>query len=154
LGVNGNISVDPLFVDPNNGDYHLQSNAWRWDISQNTWQYDDNTSRCIDAGDPGYPLGDELLTVPGDPDNLRGINLRINIGAFGGTQEASIGPYGWALQSDITNNGIVDLQDFSFFAEHWPPSTITEFDLNRDNVIDLYDLSIIVNEWLNKTSWY
>ena len=35
----GNINADPLFVDPGNGDYHLQS-----------------TSPCIDAGDPAFPL--------------------------------------------------------------------------------------------------
>ena len=34
-GGNGNISTDPLFTDPNNGDFTLQS-----------------TSPCIDAGDP------------------------------------------------------------------------------------------------------
>ncbi len=41
----GNISVDPLFVDPENGDYHLQAE-----------------SPCIDAGDPESPL---------DPDGTR-----------------------------------------------------------------------------------
>ena len=35
----GNIDIDPLFVDPGNGDYHLQL-----------------TSPCIDAGDPTSPL--------------------------------------------------------------------------------------------------
>jgi len=34
-----NISLDPQFVDPDNGDYHLQP-----------------SSPCIDAGDPGSPL--------------------------------------------------------------------------------------------------
>ena len=43
----GNISADPLFVDPLNGDYHL---SWlNYPISDST------KSPCIDTGDPSYP---------------------------------------------------------------------------------------------------
>ena len=66
-GINGNVSVDPLFVDEPNDDYHLKSNGWRWDMLRNRWHYDDTTSRCTDAGNPGYALADEPLAVPDDP---------------------------------------------------------------------------------------
>ena len=93
----GNISVNPLFVDPTDGDYHLKSEGWRWntnDTNSETWAYDDVTSSCIDAGDPASPLGDEPMSMPRDPNNKHGINLHINMGAYGGTAQASIPPYG------------------------------------------------------------
>ncbi|MGB2864176.1 MAG: right-handed parallel beta-helix repeat-containing protein, partial [Sedimentisphaerales bacterium] len=91
----GNISGDPLFVDAANGDYHLKSEGWRWNTNSESWTYDNVTSRCIDAGDPISPLGDELMSAPRDPDNEYGINLYINMGAYGGTYQASIAPPYW-----------------------------------------------------------
>ncbi len=97
----GNLDVDPRFVsrgqwvdarfpfvfrDPGNpnavlvvGDYHLQSNAGRWDDATSSWLNDAATSPCIDAGDPAGGVGEEL-----SPDG--GI---VNMGVYGGTTEAS-----------------------------------------------------------------
>ena len=75
----GNINTDPLFADPNNGDLHLKSQAGRWDPSSGSWVIDDVHSPCIDAGDPASPVGLE-------PEPNGG---RINMGAYGGTAEAS-----------------------------------------------------------------
>ncbi|HUU95212.1 MAG TPA: ThuA domain-containing protein, partial [Phycisphaerae bacterium] len=36
----GNIDADPLFADPANGDYHLQSQAGRWSPVTSTWVQD------------------------------------------------------------------------------------------------------------------
>jgi hypothetical protein len=74
-----NIDDDPLFADPDNGDYHLKSQAGRWDPTTQSWVQDDITSPCIDAGDPNSPIGDESIPNGG----------RINMGAYGGTAEAS-----------------------------------------------------------------
>lgn len=101
----GNISANPLFVDPldeyhrwdedYNGDYHLKSEGWRWDMSSGFWIWDNVTSPCIDAGDPTIPLGDEPMSVPRDPRNEYGLNLHINMGAYGGTCQASMAPPYW-----------------------------------------------------------
>jgi hypothetical protein len=61
------------------GDYHLRSRAGRWDPKAQNWVQDSATSPCIDAGDPGTPVGREA------PPN-GGI---VNMGAYGGTTEAS-----------------------------------------------------------------
>jgi hypothetical protein len=74
-----NISVDPCFADPDNRDYHLKSQAGRWDPLSQSWVQDDITSPCIDAGDPDAEIGEE-------PSSNGGI---INMGAYGGTNQAS-----------------------------------------------------------------
>ncbi len=60
-GGNGNISVDPSFVDPSNGDYHLQSG-----------------SPCVDTGDNNAP---ELPQTDLDG-NDRIINLVVDMGVY------------------------------------------------------------------------
>ena len=72
----------PFFADAANGDYHLKSQAGRWDPISQIWIQDDVTSQCIDAGDPTSPIGLE----PSPNGN------RINMGAYGGTTEASKSP--------------------------------------------------------------
>jgi len=78
----GNIDVDPLFADPANGDYHLKSQTGRWDEASESWVTDDVGSPCIDTGDPDASVGDE-------PEPNGG---RINMGAYGGTTQASKSP--------------------------------------------------------------
>jgi hypothetical protein len=78
----GNINAAPYFVDPNNGDYHLKSQDGRWDQAGGSWVIDETSSPCIDAGDPNNPVGLERFPNGG----------RINMGAYGGTPEASLSP--------------------------------------------------------------
>ena len=76
----GNLDIDPLFADPDKGDYHLKSQSGRFDPNSGSWVIDNVTSPCIDAGDPSIPVGFER-SPNGD---------RVNIGAYGGTSEASL----------------------------------------------------------------
>ena len=77
------IHVDPLYAastdttDPDAVDLHLKSETGRWDGSQ--WVSDDQTSPCIDSGDPASPYANE--PAPNGE--------RANIGAYGNTAEAS-----------------------------------------------------------------
>ena len=75
----GNLAVDPMFADATNGDYHLKSQAGRWDPTAKGWVRDAVTSPCIDAGDPDTAIGVEPF-----PNN--GV---VNMGFDGGTAEAS-----------------------------------------------------------------
>jgi len=93
----GNLDVDPLFVALGQmtdagwvaGDYHLVSQGRRWDSQAGSWTSDDVTSPCIDAGDPAAELADEPVTVADEPAVT---NERINMGAYGGTSQASLAP--------------------------------------------------------------
>jgi len=75
----GDISADPLFADPSGRDFHLKSGNGRWNGS--AWVKDNVTSKCIDAGDPS----DDYSNEPDYP------NGKINLGAYGNTEEASLG---------------------------------------------------------------
>ena len=88
----GNLDVDPRFARSGSwdgpdgawiaGDYHLQSQAGRWDVEAQKWVVDTATSACVDAGDPAMSPGQEPSPNGG----------RINLGAYGGTGEASTSP--------------------------------------------------------------
>lgn len=76
----GNIDVDPLFADPDVGDFHLKSQAGCWNHIGGGWIQDDISSPCIDAGHPNSNWTSE--PAPNGE--------RINIGAYGGTIQASL----------------------------------------------------------------
>lgn len=110
----GNISADPSFADANNGDYHLKSQAGRWDANEGRWTIDDVTSPCIDAGDPASPIGLEPFPNGG----------KINMGAYGGTIEASKSYFGkpaceTIIAGDVNGDCIVDFKDMSITLLHW-----------------------------------
>jgi len=127
----GNIDNDSCFAksgywDPNgtpddanddfwiDGDYHLKSQAGRWDPNAPTWVKDDVTSPCIDTGDPASPIGLEPFPNGG----------RINMGAYGGSAEASKSYFGGPvcetiIAGDINGDCIVNFTDLQIVASHW-----------------------------------
>jgi len=127
----GNINADPCFADighwddddtPENpwddfyvsGDYHLKSQGGRWDASEGRWVMDEVTSPCIDAGNPMSPIGLEPFPNGGI----------INMGAYGGTAEASKSYFGGPpcetiVAGDINGDCIVDFRDLCIMAVHW-----------------------------------
>lgn len=96
------LDVDPCFVQPGywadpvditrivpatyswavwvRGDYHLLSQASRWDPLVESWLIDEISSPCIDAGDPNSPVGEEPVSDGGT----------VNLGTYGGTSQASL----------------------------------------------------------------
>ncbi len=82
-------SFPDIVVFPNNpdatwllGDYHLASQQGRWEPTEAIWVADDLSSPCIDAGNPQADVKAESISHGG----------RLNIGAFGGTADASRSP--------------------------------------------------------------
>jgi predicted outer membrane repeat protein len=127
----GNIDADPCFADlgcwdPNGtpadanddffvtGDYHLKSEGGRYDPTTQSWIYDDVTSPCIDAGNPIFPIGLEPFPNGGI----------INMGAYGGTTEASKSYFGkppceTIVAGDVNGDCVVNFLDFRLMALHW-----------------------------------
>jgi hypothetical protein len=135
----GNVIGDPCFADPCRGDYHVKSQAGRWDPNSQTWVTDSVSSPAIDAGNPGCPLGDE----PNDANNVR-----INMGAYGGTAEASKTPANWRSIADFTNDWLVDYNDLSIFVDYWlEAGQCIPSDLDRSQSVNLEDFSIFALQW-------
>ena len=105
-----NISSDPLFVDPENSDFHLTP-----------------SSPAIDAGDPSFSVENE--PIPN--------GCRINIGAYGNTAEATTSvPF--LLQSPINDvvyhedsgtHIVADLEDVFSICPGFP----LDFNITSDN---------------------
>jgi hypothetical protein len=115
----GNLSVDPLFRDPDNGDFHLMA----IDCG------DLDNSPCIDAGDPA--IADSVL------DCSRGLGTIISdMGAYGGSASAPVGieDYGHQLprQTNLSQN----------YPNPFNAETIIEYRLpDRAHVnLDIYDV--------------
>lgn len=76
----GNLSVDPLFADAANSDFHLRSTVGRWDAANSIWVQDSSQSPAIDAGDPASAFDAEREPNGG----------RADLGAYGNTAQASM----------------------------------------------------------------
>jgi len=139
-GGTANINSDPCFAvagcwddagtpdDANDdfwvgGDYHLKSAFGRWDSVKQSWVYDDVNSPGIDAGDQNSDWTAEFWPH----------GKRINIGAYGGTTEASMSSSYLGNAADLNNDANVDMTDYSLLAAKWrlgqartiPPANIT-----------------------------
>jgi parallel beta-helix repeat protein len=134
----GNLNTDPCFINYDGNNLNLQSKIWQWDDT-NGWSEGKNNSFCIDAGNPGSDLGDEGITAA---------NVRINMGAAGGTVKSSIPPDEWRLLADIDNDGITNNNDFAWFAKYWrTKGSELPADLDRNGIVDISDLQLFADDW-------
>jgi hypothetical protein len=134
----GNIDADPYFVNPNNDDYHLKSQAGRWDPYSLSWISDAVTSPCIDKGDSGSDWMGELWPH----------GKRINMGAFGGTPEASMSLLSIGNIADLNNDGCVDYKDKMLFVDRWLyEAVLLPEDLDRNGFVNFTDSAIFANNW-------
>ena len=135
----GNIDTDPCFAsfdgsgDPNMWDFHLQSAYGRWDPNSKSWVSDSNTSLCIDAGDPNSDWTGELWPH----------GQRINMGAFGGTNQASMN----GNPADFDISGAVNLIDLDKFSDKWLAQEFCIEDLNRHGVVEFAVFRIFAENW-------
>ncbi len=147
----GNINQDPCFAETGfwndndtsedtwlYGDYHLQSEVGRLNPNALTWVRDSVTSPCIDAGDPNSDWRNELWRH----------GKRINMGAYGGTTQASLSMSYAGDIRDINGDDIVSWDDVLRLSGKWSSNyTPLKEDLNLDGVIDVNDLAFFEGNW-------
>ena len=161
----GNIDADPLFAEPGHwdsndtpddasddvwidGDYHLKSQAGRWDPNGARWVQDDVSSPCIDAGDPNSDFSGEVWPH----------GERINMGAYGGTIEASLSaePVEMFLPRIACiywENNRLARSCQSFLQAYGCPATLIRSDDLLEQALDDYDLIMIATDTPSPAVW-
>jgi len=162
----GDIIAEPLFVSngywDNNGtpdesddfwvdgDYHVTSQAGRWSPVDQSWVKDSLTSPCIDAGGESNDLNSDWTA------ELWPHGRHINIGAYGGTVQASMSLSDAGniadLNPDVNDaNDWVDYNDMLLLADKWLSNEVTlAEDLDRNGVVNFADYAILVNNFQPK----
>jgi|GEM_PF-577975 len=159
-GGQDNIDEDPLFAnlggwDPNgtpndanddfwvSGDYHLKSAVGRWDPNAGRWVQDDVSSPCIDTGNSQMPVDAELIPN----------GWVINMGAYGGTREASLSSCPSGNPADISFSGVVDILDLMRLASVWLSEGAPQGeDVTRDGIVNFSDFAIVGAYWQQPVS--
>ncbi|MGD8454129.1 MAG: right-handed parallel beta-helix repeat-containing protein [Phycisphaerae bacterium] len=123
----GNIDDDPLFVDPENGDFHLSAD-----------------SPCIDVGDPGFVPAEGETDIDGQYRVGDGDGDGVAIVDMGADEARSPGP------GDLNCDGLVNNFDVRAFilavldperyAEQYPDCDIMLGDLTGDGLVNNFDI--------------
>jgi hypothetical protein len=143
----GNIDAEPQFANTLNNDYHLKSAAGRWDPNSERWVRDSITSPCIDAGDPNSDWTAELWPH----------GKRINIGAYGGTAEASMSLSALGNIANLDNDPeeIVDIFDIAIFASQWCLRDMPlSADIDRNGRVDFLDFAALFHVFTVASNWW
>ena len=134
-----NFDADPLFADSANDDYHLKSQAGRWDPQMQMWVYDSVNSPCIDMGDPAEDWTSELWPH----------GKRKNLGAYGGTPQASMSLSPEGNPADLNFDDKVNLTDYYLWSVRWlTQQHFLHEDFNRNGIVDVPDACIFAENWL------
>jgi probable HAF family extracellular repeat protein/predicted outer membrane repeat protein len=134
----GNIDAKPHFVNAPKDDYHLKSKAGRWDANSETWIKDVVSSPCIDAGDPNSDWRVELWPQ----------GERINMGAYGGTAEASMSLSDAGNIADLNIDGLLCCRDMKLLTDKWLCEVILlPEDLSRDGIVNFTDFAIFAHHF-------
>lgn len=125
----GNIDIDPCFVDSTARDYHLLPR-----------------SPCVDMGPRNYIPDPYMWDIDGEPRITAG---RLDIGAD------EVGP----KQADLSRDGMIDFEDFSTLIHSFNsgPADSNWYilsDLHEDNRINYSDLAVLIDDWLWQAPWH
>jgi len=120
-------------------DLNLLLDNYLNDYLTGQWVTDDVTSLCIDAGDPNSDWTEELWPH----------GKQINMGAYGGTSQASMSTSPVGHPADFNNDDFVDAEDLGLFADMWLSDQMPlAEDINRDGSVNFPDWAEFANHWL------
>jgi len=146
----GNIDADPLFVDPDNGDYRLSAGSPcidagnNWGVHQDTTDLDgDGDTRELTPWDlDGNP---RFNADPADFDPGCGVPVVVDIGAY----EFQFDPVDEVFLGDLNGDGIVGIVDFLALLANWGPCEpgCCLADLDIDGDVGIADFLLLLGNW-------
>ena len=120
----------------------MQSQAGHWDPNINAWITDIHTSPCVDTGDPNSDWSVELWPH----------GERINMGAYGGTPEASMSLSDAGNIADLIPDGCVGYTDMMLLTYKWLyEAVLLVEDLDRNGFVNFTDFAIFTENWQGTT---
>ena len=124
-GINGNISIDPNFVNPDANNYHLDPN-----------------SPCVNAGDPNFSPAPNQTDIDGEQ---RVFDSIVDMGA----DEMVTNPF------DLDGDGIVGYLELATLTDEWlHMGAELQTDFNSDGIVNFEDFAILAEQWLWTAGWY
>lgn len=133
----------PADIDKDNdvdqGDLILMSEKWLTDGAVGRWRVDVVQSPAIDAADPNDSFAQELWPH----------GKRLDLGAYGGSVQASFSQNLIGNAADLNNDNRVNLSDLISWADDWQAEGwFLAADFQRDGRIDLLDFAQLAANWL------
>jgi parallel beta-helix repeat protein len=130
-GVEGNISVDPQFVDSDGADYHLTI-----------------YSQCIDAGDNNAVTPESILDIDNEP-RLSTFDPNEDPVVDIGADEVVF------KQADFDTSGRIDYRDVSVLVEEWlTGGTSLRSDFTSDDFVNFDDYAVFAQDWAWEVPWH
>ncbi len=145
-----NIDADPMFVDPENGDYRLSSGSpcidaghnWLVPVDEDDYDEDGNTNELFPVDLDGNPRfnADENDFDPGC-----GVPVVVDMGAY----EYQFDPVEDVIFADLNGDGSVGVVDLLGLLISWGPCAkgCCLADLDLDGAVGVSDLLILLANW-------
>lgn len=134
----------PLLADLNEdgtvelSDLVLLLDNYLADYLPGEWVRDGVTSPCIDAGDPASDWRAELWPH----------GKRINMGAYGGTPQASMSLSIAGNKADLNNDDAVNIADLVVLLNQWlSDNMLLSEDIRRNGSVEWSDFAELVHNW-------
>lgn len=120
-------------------DFAILMDNYLDDYSLGQWIVDSVTSSCIDAGNPNSDWMSELWSH----------GKRINMGAYGGTSEASMSLSSAGNKADFNNDGFVNAEDLDLLIKIWlVDDLLLAENINRTGLVNFSDWAEFAGQWL------